>query len=59
MKWDGVQSETRHHHRKENVDFKKSAHLNPNAPSYKGRSGWYTYKYDTTTSCTRSGIGYI
>ena len=35
MKWDGVQSETRHHHRKENGDFKKSAHLNPNAPSYK------------------------
>ena len=34
MKWDGIQSETRHHHRKENGDFKKSAHLNPNAPSY-------------------------
>ena len=32
MKWDGVQSKTRHH-RKENGDFKKSAHLNPNAPS--------------------------
>ena len=34
MKWDGIKSETRHHHRKENGDFKKSAHLNPNAPSY-------------------------
>ena len=34
MKWDRVQSETRHHHRKENGDFKKSAHLNPNAPPY-------------------------
>ena len=65
MKWDGVQSETRHHHRKEIGDSKKSANLNLNAPSYEPTMNAKKYLYGILTSmmqqqaAPRSGIGYI